>query len=171
MRHLTLHNVLRDHAFTSGLADRHVAILAALATPVSFAGDEVILTDHEHSRYLYLVTAGSVSIELHTPIFNVSVLAVGPGEAFGWSALLRHQDTLFQVRARERTAALRFAGEDLLEAGRLDSDLGVELLLRMLHVAAGRIRATEVRFAEMCGVRTPQRFTTIQPAREEHSLR
>jgi CRP-like cAMP-binding protein len=164
VRHLTLHNILRDHAFTSGLADCHVATLASLATLVTFASDELILTDHEHSRYLYLITAGSVSIELRTPIFNVSVQAVGPGEAFGWSALLRHQDTLFQARARERTAALRFAGEDLLEAGRLESDLGVEILLRMLQVAAGRIRATEVRFAEMCGVRTPQRFITTSVA-------
>jgi len=167
---LTLQETLRSHAFTDGLADRHLNTLAALASEVTFDENEVILTERQHSRYLYLVTAGSVSIELHTPIFKVSVLAVGPGQAFGWSALLRHQDTLFQVRARERTAALRFAGADLMEACRKDSDLGVEILQRTLRVAAGRIQATEARFAEMCGVRMPQRLTTIQSEKEEHSL-
>ena len=34
--------------------------------------------------------------------YTVSIQALGPGEAFGWSSLLDHHDTLFQVRARER---------------------------------------------------------------------
>ena len=150
---MTLEDALRNHAFMRGLADRHTAKLASLAREVTFAENEVILVDRQHSQYFYLVTAGSVNVELHTPIFTVSVLAVGPGQAFGWSAVLDHQDTVFQVRARERTAALRIAGPELAQACRADSDLGVEILLRTLQVAAGRIQATEARFAEMCGVR------------------
>lgn len=151
--HLTLEETLRNHGFVRGLADRHVAKLAALATEITFAENEVILVDRQRSQYFYLVTAGSVNVELHSPIFTISVLAVGAGEVFGWSALLDHQDTVFQVRARERTAALRIAGRDLTEACRNDGELGVEILLRTLRVAAGRILATEARFAEMCGVR------------------
>ena len=150
---LTQEDTLRNHAFTRGLADRHIAKLASLATEVTFAENEVILVDREHSQYFYLVTSGSVNVELHTPIFTVSVLAVGAGQAFGWSAVLDHQDTVFQVRAREPTAALRIAGPDLTEACRRDGELGVEILLRTLQVAAGRIQATEAKFAEMCGVR------------------
>ena len=150
---MTLQHTLRNHAFMWGLADRHVAKLASLATEVTFAENEVVLVDRQQSQYFYLVTSGSVSIELHAPIFSVSVLAVGPGQAFGWSALLEHQDAVFQVRAREQTAALRIAGPDLAEACRNDSELGVEILLRTLQVAAGRIKATEARFAEICGVR------------------
>jgi CRP-like cAMP-binding protein len=150
---LTQEDTLRNHAFTRGLADRHVAKLASLAAEVTFEENEVILMDRQQSQYFYLVTSGSVNVELHTPIFTVSVLAVGPGQAFGWSAVLDHQDTVFQVRARERTAALRIAGPDLTQACRDDGELGVEILLRTLQLAAGRIQATEARFAEMCGVR------------------
>ena len=160
---MTLEETLRNHAFMHGLADRHVATLAALATEVAFAENEVILEDRQQSRYFYLVTSGSVNIELHTPIFTVSVLAVGPGQAFGWSALLDRQDTVFQVRARERTAALRIGGPDLTQACRDDGELGVEILLRTLQVAAGRIQATEAKFAEMCGVRIHS------SAKKEHS--
>ncbi|HLY17086.1 MAG TPA: Crp/Fnr family transcriptional regulator [Bryobacteraceae bacterium] len=151
--HLTLESTLRSHAFTHDLADRHIARLASLATEVTFAESEVILLDRQQSRYFYLVTSGSVAVELHTASFTVSVLPVGPGETFGWSALLDHQETVFQVRARERTAALRIAGPDLAEACRNDTVLGVEILRRTLRVAAGRIKATEAKFAEMCGVR------------------
>ncbi|HUE24181.1 MAG TPA: cyclic nucleotide-binding domain-containing protein [Bryobacteraceae bacterium] len=147
-----------------GLGDRLIAKLALLATEAAFAENEVILMDRRQSQYFYLVTSGSVSIELHSPIFTVSVLAVGPGQAFGWSALLDHQDTVFQVRAREETAALRFAGADLTEACRSDGELGVEILLRTLQVAAGRIEATEARFAEICGVRIKS------SVKKEHSL-
>lgn len=161
--HLTLEGTLRTHAFMRGLADRHIARLAALATEVTFAENEVILMDRRQSRYFYLVVSGSVNIELHSPIFTVSVLALGPGQAFGWSALLEHQDTVFQVRAREQTAALRIAGPDLTQACRSDGELGVEIMLRTLQIAAGRIQATEARFAEICGVRIKA------SAKREHS--
>jgi len=150
---LTQEETLRNHAFMHGLGDRHIAKLASIATEVAFEVDEVIVVDRQQSRYFYLVTSGSVNVELHTPTFTVSVLALGPGQAFGWSALLDRQDTVFQVRAREHTAALRIAGPDLSQACRDDCELGIEVLLRTLQVAAGRIKATEAKFAEMCGVR------------------
>jgi CRP-like cAMP-binding protein len=81
------------------------------------------------------------------------VQALGPGDVFGWSALLDHQDTLFAVRARERMVALRIEGESLKTLCRTDPQLGGEILRRTLHVVAGRVRATEMRFAEMCGVK------------------
>jgi hypothetical protein len=40
----------------------------------------------------------------------------------------------------------------LAQLRRTDPDLGAEILLRILGVVAGRVRATEERFAEMCGV-------------------
>jgi CRP-like cAMP-binding protein len=150
---LTQEETLRNHAFMHGLGDRHIAKLASIATEVAFEVDEVIVVDRQESRFFYLVTSGSVNIELHAPTFTVSVLALGPGQAFGWSALLDHQDTVFQVRAREHTAALRIAGPDLSQACRDDCELGIEILMRTLQVAAGRIEATEAKFAEMCGVR------------------
>jgi CRP-like cAMP-binding protein len=159
---LTLEQTLRNHAFTHGLAEAQIAKLALLATEVTFAEDEVILVASRRSEYFYLVLTGSVTVELHTPTFTVSVQALGPGQAFGWSALLDHQDTLFQVRARERTTTLRVAGSDLSEICRSDPALGTEILLRTLHVVAGRVKATEAKFAEMCGIRVapnPRRDT------------
>lgn len=153
LRHFTLHQTLRDHAFLRGLEERHIAKLATLASEVTFEENEVIMMDRQQSQYFYLVISGSVIIELRAPVFTVSVLALGPGKAFGWSAFLEHQETLFQVRAREQTSALRIDGADLVQACRSDSELGVEMLLRTLQVAAGRVQATEARFAEICGVR------------------
>ncbi len=144
---------LQNHAFTRGFTSAQIARLAPLVTEVAFEEDEVILMNAERSQFFYLITGGSVSVELNTAGFAACVEALGRDQVFGWSALLDHQDTLFQVRAREHTTALRLEGAHLMEACSADLELGLEIFRRVLRVVAGRVRATEVRFAEMCGVR------------------
>src|SRR5271157_1066926 len=153
MGHITLEQQLRDHNFTAGLTEAQIAALASLASEVTFEEDETILVDGQRSKGFYLLTAGSVAVELRTPRYAVCVEAIGPGQVFGWSALLENQDTLFQVRARERTTALHIDAAALQAACKADSALAGALLWRILHVVAGRVKATELRFAEMCGVR------------------
>ena len=150
---MTLDQVIRAHAFTQGLSEEQLVTLARLASEVTFEENQVIFHEGQRSASFFLVTAGSVAVELRTPTYVVCVQALGPGQVFGWSSLLEDQDTLFQVRARERTTALRLDGAVLKSACRDDQQLGNEILHRALEVVAGRVKATEVRFAEMCGVR------------------
>jgi CRP-like cAMP-binding protein len=150
---MTLNQVLRNHPFTHELGDSQIATLGSMATDVAFEEDEVILVDGERSRSFFLILTGSVSVELRTPSYAITVQALGPGQVFGWSALLEDHDTLFQVRAREHTTALRLDGAALKAACHRDTVLGMQVLQRALTVVAGRVRATEIRFAEMCGVR------------------
>jgi CRP/FNR family transcriptional regulator, cyclic AMP receptor protein len=153
---MTLSRVLRNHRFTRGMRDCQIAALASIACEVMFAENEVVLEDREQSRAFYLLVTGSVSVELCTAHYAVSVQALGPGEVFGWSSLLNGHETLFQVRARENTTALRLEGKDLQALCHADPVIGQEILERALAVVAGRVRATEIRFAEMCGIRVLQ---------------
>jgi CRP-like cAMP-binding protein len=150
---MTLDRILRDHEFTKGLTDSQIESLSLLASEVTFEENQVILEVGQRSASFYLLTSGSVAVELRTPHYVVCVQALEPGTVFGWSSLLDHQDTLFQVRAREHSTALRLDGARLKSRCRVDTDLGAEILHRTLQVVAGRVRATEIRFAEMCGVR------------------
>jgi len=43
-------------------------------------------------------------------------------------------------------------GSDLAQLCRIDPHLGVELLTRILKLVAGQVKATEERFAEICGI-------------------
>jgi CRP/FNR family transcriptional regulator, cyclic AMP receptor protein len=145
--------MLRDHAFTSGLSDAQVDALGQLATEVTFQEDEIILLDGQRSTSFYFVITGSVVVALSGDRYTMCVQSLGPGAVFGWSALLEDQDTLFQVRARENTIALQIDGAALKARCFADPALGVELFHRTLRTVAGRVKATELRFAEMCGVR------------------
>ena len=113
VRDMPQKQVLKNHAFTQGLNETQIDHLAGIATPVAFEDDEVVLVDGARSNSFYLVLTGSVAVELRTPQFAVRVQALGPGDVFGWSALLDDQDTLFQVRAREQTTALQIDGATL----------------------------------------------------------
>lgn len=150
---MTLCETLKAHAFTSGLNDSQIAELAKLAHEVTFLEDEIILVAGQQSKHFYLLLAGSACIEVGTQSYVVWVQVLGPGDAFGWSALLDHHDTLFQVRAREKSRALCLDGELLSASLRADSDLAAELLRRTLALVAGRVQATEARLGEMCGVK------------------
>jgi CRP-like cAMP-binding protein len=145
--------VLRDHAFTHGLTEAQIDHLAGIATQVAFEENQVVLVDGARSTSFFLLLSGSVVVELRTPLYVMVVQALGPGDVFGWSALLDDQDTLFQVRARECTTALQIDGATLQAYCMSDPALGAEFFHRILRVVAGRVKATEVRFAEMCGVR------------------
>ena len=150
---MTLSETLKAHAFTSGLSDSQVAKLAELSHEVSFREDEIILVAGQQSKHFYLLLKGSVCIEVGARSYVVWVQILNPGDAFGWSALLDHHDTLFQVRAREASRALCLDGERLSAALYADSELAAELFRRTLTLVAGRVQATEGRLAEMCGVK------------------
>jgi CRP/FNR family transcriptional regulator, cyclic AMP receptor protein len=146
-------DIIKGHAFTAGLTDSQIAKLAELTHEVSFKENEVILVTGEHAKNFYLLLSGSVCIEVGTRTYVVWVQILHPGEAFGWSALLDHHDTLFQVRAREKSRALCLDGERLCAALHQDSELAAEVFRRALNLLAGRVQATEARLGEMCGVK------------------
>src|ERR1700694_1299734 len=98
---VALDDILRHHRFTRDLSDDHIATLALMASEVTLGEDELVLVDGQRCKSLYLLLDGSVSVELHTRRFTVSVQALGAGQAFGWSSLLEGQDTLVEVRERE----------------------------------------------------------------------
>jgi CRP-like cAMP-binding protein len=152
---MQLEAILEEHRFTKGLPARGLAQLAALAREETFAQDQVILVTGAQSRNFYLVLSGSVCVEVRAPSFTVSVQVLGPGDAFGWSSLLHLHDTLFQIRARERTTAIRMDGPGLSAVCEENADFGLALFRRLLTVVAGRVKATEARFGEFCGIANP----------------
>ena len=144
---------LRRHAFLFGLSDAQLASIAQIAEPVEFHEQERVLSARKRSLDFYLVLTGSVSIELNHKHYAVRIQSLGPGDAFGWSALLDEHDTLFDVRTREYCTALRLEGKRLSSVLNEDPVLAAALLRRTLGLVAGRLHATEIRLGELCGVR------------------
>lgn len=150
---MTVTDSVRDHAFVDGLTESQLNQLSALAQEVEFDENEVILRAGQQSKHLYLLLTGSVCVEVAARSYTVRVQVLDPGDAFGWSALLDHHDTLFQVRARQACTALCLEGEGLNAVLARDPAFAAEMLRRALKLVAGRVQATEARLGELCGVR------------------
>lgn len=166
---MTLNEVLKGHSFLAGLPESQIARLSPLAREVSFQEGDVILSAGQQSKHFYMLLSGSVCVEVCARAYTICVQALGPGDAFGWSALLDHHDTLFQVRAREHSTTLRLDAEDLCTAFRQDAELAAEILRRALNLVAGRVQATEAKLAEFCGVRPSMPIWTPSSARPSSS--
>jgi CRP-like cAMP-binding protein len=154
---MALQDALREHRFVAGLSDTQLARLSTLAREVRFEENELVLITGQRSKQFYLLLTGSVCVEARSRAYTVSIQALGPGEAFGWSSLLDHHDTLFQVRAREHSTALCLDGNELALAFREDTELAAEILRRALHLVAGRVQATEAMLGQLCGMKFPPR--------------
>ena len=149
--HMTLDSALRNHRFLAGIPEQYVAKLASLAHQVEFDEDQLILLNGERSTYFYLLLSGSVTVEAHTAVYNISIQVLGPGDAFGWSSFLNHHDTLFRVRAREASSGFCFEGSQLSAVCNENPEFGLQLYSRVLQLVAGRVKATESRLADFCG--------------------
>jgi CRP-like cAMP-binding protein len=146
--------ILHEHSFTHGLPAARIKVLSAIANEIHFQGGEVILTKGEISTGLYMVVQGRLAVELTIGHATVRVKTLTSGDIFGWSVFLDKQETLFQVRAMEDIIALYVSRELLAAACDADPYLAAELLRRTLHVAADRLKATEIALAEMYGVKS-----------------
>ena len=163
-----VYRALQDQSLTRDLTEGQIAKLTALARKVDFEEDQIIFRAGEQSRYLYLVLSGRVCIEISTPVYAVCLQTVGPGQAFGWSSLLDHHDTVFQVRAQERSTALCLDAVQLSAVCQEDPKLGFQLFRRLLDLVARRLQAVESRLGEFCGFRgrssnavQPRAVTTV----------
>ena len=77
MGHMTL-----EHAsFTIGMAQQHLAKLAALGHDVSFERDQLILPAGQRSTHFYVLLSGSVCVEVRNQVYTVCIQGVEPGSS------------------------------------------------------------------------------------------
>ncbi len=137
--------LLEQLPVAKGLEPAQVEKLAALATRVRFEPDEVIFREGDERYEFYLILSGLVALEIApqgSDPFRVDTLS--SGDELGWSSVLMDKGKLFQARALQPTAALRFAGSDLRAMCEKDTAFGYALMLRLLAVVSERLQATRL---------------------------
>lgn len=144
-----LQAMLRKHPFVEAFEPAHVEKLAALATNVRFARDQVVFHEGDECSEFYMIVSGTIALENEEPGHTLRVQTLGAGDELGWSALLMGTGKHFQARALERVEALAFEGSELLAECREDPQFGFELMQRLLAVVAGRLQATRLQLLDM----------------------
>ncbi len=150
---MSLGELIRRHKLTKGFCEQEISALAKLAAKVEFDEGTLILKEGQLSEPFLSAACGQRGCRAADPAVQHLRTGSRPGRGFGWSAVLDHHEILFQIRAREPISAVRIFGQRLDRV--VPQSQPAWNGAAPTHVMPGRpgFKATERRFAEMCGVR------------------
>lgn len=141
----TLARILADHPFARGLNQQHLGLLIGCASNVRFDAGQLVFREGEEATEFYLIREGKMAVELHAAERSaINILTVGEGEVLGWSWLVPPYRWNFDARAVDATRAIALNGRCLREKSERDSDLGYQLLKRIVSVMEERLQATRL---------------------------
>ncbi len=148
----TIEELLRRHAFFSGLAPETIAILASCATETTIEAGRYLVREGQDAETFYAVLDGRVTVELNSPAGGGAVLDTAyDGDIVGWSWLIPPYRWMFDARASEDSAVVVFDASRLRAACEADPGFGYAILRRVANVMSHRLQSARVRLLDLYG--------------------
>jgi CRP/FNR family cyclic AMP-dependent transcriptional regulator len=127
-----------------GLDDAELGVLSALCKEKTYQVGEICQTEGQSDNLVHIIIKGRVGAVGHIP--NISCNAseiildtLGPGEVFGWSALIRGTPWS-TLRVLEPTEIIIFSGEDLINLCEKNNHIGYVMMKNLAMLIAARLR-------------------------------
>lgn len=148
---------LRFYPFFAHLTPANLATLADIAEELAYEQGEIIFEENEELDRFYFIEKGAVALLVHTPIQSkeygladqltgelaqqeVVISALGPGDVFGWSALVPPHESTATVKAVSDCRLLAFPRLELEKAFREDCRFGYLMMMKMAQVIRRRFQ-------------------------------
>lgn len=148
--------LIRRYPFFAGLKHEFLTLLAQISDEVEVATGDYFFRERERLDTFYLCMSGEVEIVLPIPAQDVEqkvsgqltgqlqtndivVSVVGPGEVFGWSALIPPHEATASARATGLCQVLAFDSEALLTEFEHNCPLALLLTQRAAQVGRDRL--------------------------------
>ncbi len=143
-------DILAKSVLFADLGEIELDEAAKLCTEREFAPQSTLCEEGEPARYLYLLQAGKVAIEMRLPATassrpkRTTVDEVSEGEVIGWSALGEPRVYAFSATCLQKTSAVVVDGQGLKELLDRNPSTGYKVLKGLLSVVASRLTATRL---------------------------
>jgi len=147
----TLEPILKQHSFFRGLPSKYIDFIVGCTSHVVFKAGEVILREGESADKFYLIRSGNVAIYISQPR-EITIQTIHEGDILGWSWLISPYHYRFSAKAVENTRALALDGKCLREKCEKNSDLGYELLKRLVNIFTQRLEATRLQLLDVYNI-------------------
>jgi SulP family sulfate permease len=146
---LRLLTALRGMHALQKMETGHIKKLAALASEMQFAKDQIIYRSGDPGEAIYFIEEGEVVIEMTQPDNSNPMLmyTVGPGHLFGWSALFPTRRKQARARAVTPTRVIAINAAGLRAAFRSDQSLENAMIQQVNEVIADRLAAIRQQLA------------------------
>lgn len=147
----TLEPILRAHSFFKDLPSKYFEIILGCATHVVFKEGDVILREGEEANKFYLIRSGRVAIYIAQPR-EITIQTIHEGDILGWSWLIPPYRHRFSAKALENTRAVALDGKCLREKCEKNSEMGYELLRRLISVLTDRLESTRLQLVDIYNI-------------------
>lgn len=149
---------LAEHAFLRGMAGRHLAVLARDCWVVPVRQGHRLFAEGDTARRFWLIRSGHIALDVHAPgDRQLIVETLGQGDLVGLSWLVRPYQWQFSATAVEDTMTFEFNADAVRAACESDTDLGYQLLRRVMSAASSRLQATRIRMLDLYAASGPVR--------------
>jgi CRP-like cAMP-binding protein len=138
-------------------------LLVPMAHLLDFTPSSVVFREGAPADALYLVSTGSVALEVHVPVRgNIRILTVGPGELLGWSAVLGNATMTATARALEPARLIAFPAAQLRDACSANHELGYHLMRQLASTLSSRLTATRLQLLDAFAESAPHLFAPLE---------
>ncbi|MCK5235336.1 MAG: cyclic nucleotide-binding domain-containing protein [Deltaproteobacteria bacterium] len=132
--------------FFKDLAEKEIKDISKLSEVVELKAGEVVFTEGDTAKGLYVLKSGKVSIEMSVSGEDrMSLYTVTKeGETFGWSALVEPFDMTASARCVEDSVLVVVSGEKLREYIQEDFHAGYLIMKRIARMMSRRVKTTRI---------------------------
>jgi CRP-like cAMP-binding protein len=139
--------------FLANFSPRVGEKLLSTAEQFQYKAGQDVFHEGDPSLFLFIVKTGHVAVELHVPSKGRrTIFTAGPGDVFGWSALVEPRIETASARAVEETTAYGMKGGELMDLSREDPQLGFELYRALAEVIMARLIASRLQLLNVFAV-------------------
>jgi CRP/FNR family transcriptional regulator, cyclic AMP receptor protein len=149
--------LIRRYPFFAGLTHEHIITLAKVAEEATVEAGHYFFHEGDELTHFHIVLEGAVAIMIELPARNVEhklaeqfsgalqtreevLSAIGPGEVFGWSALVPPNQAMSSAKATTPCRGVAFDAKQLLKIFETDCGLGYLMMQKMAQVVRDRLR-------------------------------
>jgi CRP-like cAMP-binding protein len=140
---------LKSFKIFRDLNERETELIAGIAGEETYELGERIFAEKALATTLYLTLKGKVEIKVSGDCSEQVVIdRVGPGEIFGWSAVIEPYTFTAAAWTSEKTKLIALKGERLRELFVKNNHIGYRVIKEIAAVISRRLKALELKFAE-----------------------
>ncbi len=151
-----LEPILRQHSFFKDLPSEYFNFILGCTSHVFFKAGEVILKEDTAADKFYLIRSGHVALYIAQPR-EITIQTIGENDILGWSWLVPPYRYRFSAKALENTRALALDGKCLREKCEKHSDLGYEVLKRLVKICTERLEAARLQIVNIYNINVEEK--------------
>jgi CRP/FNR family cyclic AMP-dependent transcriptional regulator len=116
--------------------------LLSLATLVRYGAGDYIFREGDPALDLCILSEGEVALELNLPAGRTVIATAGPGEWFGWTALVAPRVERTSARAIRATEVWQIHGGAILDHALEAPRFGFEIYRALAELVSARLTAS-----------------------------